>query len=46
MEPIIVLIVVLIAVALTWKLLKGLAKTAVLAGILVIGALLIFGGFN
>jgi len=46
MDPIIVLIIVLIAVALAWKLLKGLAKTAVLAGILVIGAVLVFGGLN
>jgi hypothetical protein len=46
MEPIVVLIIVLIAVALAWKLLKGIAKTAVLAVILVIGAALVFGGFN
>ncbi len=45
MDPIVILVVALIGVALAWKLLKGLVKTAALAGILVIGAALVFGGF-
>ena len=46
MEPIIVLVVALIGVVLAWKLLKGLIKTVALIGILVVGAVLLFGGFN
>ena len=33
-------------VVLAWKLLKGLIKTVALIGILVVGAVLLFGGFN
>ena len=44
MEPIVVLVVALIGVVLAWKLLKGLIKTAVLVGILALGAYLVFSG--
>ena len=46
MELVLPLVVALIGVVLAWKLLKGLIKTAVLVGILVVGAVLLFGGFN
>ena len=46
MEILVPLIVVLIGVVIAWKLLKGVAKTVVLVGILVLAALYVFGGLN
>lgn len=46
MEPIILVVVALLAVVLAWKLLKGLAKTVVLVGILALAAIYVFGGMN
>ena len=37
-------VVALIGIVIAWKLLKGLVKTAVLAGIVVLAALYVFGG--
>jgi hypothetical protein len=45
-SSIITLIVALIAIVIAWKVLKGVAKTAVLVGILVLAALLVFGGLG
>jgi len=44
MEPIVILVVALIGVVIAWKVLKGLAKTVVLLGILALGAYLAFSG--
>ena len=38
MEPVVLVVVALLAVVLAWKLLKGLAKTVVLVGILALAA--------
>ena len=46
MEPIVLLVVALLAVVLAWKLLKGLAKTVVLVGILALAAVYVFGGMS
>ena len=46
MEPIVLIVVALLAVVLAWKLLKGLAKTVVLVGILALAALYVFGGMS
>ena len=46
MEPIVLLVVALLAVVLAWKLLKGLAKTVVLVGILALAAIYVFGGMS
>jgi hypothetical protein len=46
MEPIVVIVVALLGVVLAWKLLKGLVKTAVLVGLLVLAAVYVFGGFS
>ena len=46
MEPIVLLVVALLAVVLAWKLLKGLVKTVVLVGILALAALYVFGGLG
>ena len=44
MEPLVPIAIALVGVVLAWKLLKGLVKTAVLAGIVVLAALYVFGG--
>jgi len=46
MEPLIVLVIALVAVVLAWKLLAGLIKTVVLVAILVAAALFVFGGLG
>ena len=46
MESIVVLVVALVAVAIAWKLLKGLVKTVVLVGILALAAVYVFGGLG
>ena len=46
MEPIVLLVVALLGVVLAWKLLKGLAKTVVLVGILALAAIYVFGGMS
>ena len=46
MEPIVLLVVALLAVVLAWKLLKGLVKTVVLVGILALAAVYVFGGMS
>jgi hypothetical protein len=46
MEPIVLLVVALLAVVLAWKLLKGLVKTVVLVGILALAAIYVFGGMS
>lgn len=38
------IIVALIAIFIAWKLLKGVIKTVVLIGILIVAALVVFGG--
>ena len=43
-SSIITLIVAVIAIAIAWKVLKGLVKTVALVAILVIAALMVFGG--
>lgn len=43
--PVVTLVIALIAVFIAWKVLKGIAKTVVLAGILVLAAVFVFGGF-
>ena len=43
-SSIITLIVAVIAIAIAWKVLKGLVKTVALVAILVIAALVVFGG--
>ena len=44
MELLVPIAIALVGVVLAWKLLKGLVKTAVLAGIVVLAALYVFGG--
>jgi len=46
MEPLIILVIALVAVVLAWKLLAGLVKTVVLVAILVAAALFVFGGMS
>ena len=46
MDPIVLIVVALLAVVLAWKLLKGLAKTVVLVGILALAAIYVFGGMS
>ena len=46
LEPIVLLVVALLAVVLAWKLLKGLVKTVVLVGILALAAVYVFGGMS
>jgi len=46
MELVVPVVVALVGIVLAWKLLKGLAKTAVLVGIAVLAAVYVFGGFN
>ena len=46
MEPVVLVVVALLAVVLAWKLLKGLAKTVVLVGILALAAVYVFGGMS
>jgi hypothetical protein len=36
----------LVAIVVSWKLLKGLVKTVALVAILVLAAVYVFGGFN
>ena len=43
-SSIVTIILALIAVFIAWKVLKGVVKTAVLVGILIIAALVVFGG--
>lgn len=44
MEPVILILVVFVLVALAWKLLKGLIKTVALVVILAAAAIFVFGG--
>ena len=46
MEPVVLVVVALLAVVLAWKLLKGLAKTVVLVGVLALAAIYVFGGMS
>ena len=46
MEPVVLVVVALLAVVLAWKLLKGLVKTVVLVGILALAAVYVFGGMS
>ncbi|WP_181950859.1 hypothetical protein [Aurantiacibacter spongiae] len=43
-SSIITLVVALLAIVIAWKFLKGVIKTVVLVGILVVAALVVFGG--
>jgi len=43
MEFIVAIVVALVAIVLAWKVLKGLAKTAALVGILILAAIFMFG---
>jgi len=43
MEFIIAFLVALVAIVVSWKMFKGLVKTAALAGILVVAAIFMFG---
>ena len=40
------IIVALIAIFIAWKVLKGIAKTIVLVGILIVAAVVVFGGMG
>ena len=45
MDPaIITIIVALVAIVIAWKVLKGIVKTLALVAILVVAALVVFGG--
>ena len=46
MEFVVPIVVALIAIVVSWKLLKGLVKTIALVAILVLAAIFVFGGFN
>jgi hypothetical protein len=46
MEFVVPIVVALIAILVSWKLLKGLVKTIALVAILVLAAVYVFGGFN
>ena len=46
MELLIPVAVALVLIVIAWKLLKGLVKTVVLVGILVLAAVWVFGGFS
>ena len=46
MEFVVPIVVALIAIVVSWKLLKGLVKTVALVAILVLAAIFVFGGFN
>ena len=43
-ELIVPIVIALVGIVIAWKLLKGLVKTVVLVGILVLVALYVFGG--
>ena len=40
------IIIALIAIFIAWKVLKGIAKTIVLVGILIVAAVVVFGGMG
>ena len=40
------IIVALIAIFIAWKVMKGIAKTIVLVGILIVAAVVVFGGMG
>ena len=40
------IIIALIAIFIAWKVLKGIAKTIVLIGILIVAAIVVFGGMG
>ena len=44
MELIVPIVIALVGIVIAWKLLKGLVKTVVLVGILVLAAVYVFGG--
>jgi hypothetical protein len=46
MEFVVPIVVALVAIVVSWKLLKGLVKTVALVAILVLAAVYVFGGFN
>ena len=46
MEFIVPIVVALVAIVVSWKLLKGLVKTVALVAILALAAVYVFGGFN
>jgi hypothetical protein len=46
MEPLILLLIALVAVVLAWKFLAGLLKTVVLVAILVAAGLFVFGAMG
>ncbi|WP_394271168.1 hypothetical protein [Qipengyuania sp.] len=43
-SSIVTIILALIAVFIAWKVLKGVVKTVVLVGILIVAAMVVFGG--
>ena len=45
-SSIITIIVALIAIVIAWKVLKGVIKTVALVGILIIAAIVVFGGLG
>jgi hypothetical protein len=46
MDGIVLLVIAIFAMVLAWKFLAGLVKTAVLAVILIVAALFVFGGIG
>ena len=46
MSPIVAIVIALVLVFLAWKVLRGIIKTVVLVGILVLAAIFVFGGFR
>ena len=44
MDPIVTAIIAVILVAIAWKVFKGVVKTLVLLAILLVAALVVFGG--
>jgi len=44
MDLVVPIIIALVAILIAWKLLKGVVKTVALVAILVIAALVVFGG--
>jgi len=43
---IVAIVIALVAIVLAWKVFKGVLKTVVLVGILVLAAIFVFGGFR
>ena len=45
-SSIVTIIVALIAIVIAWKVLKGMIKTVALVGILIVAAIVVFGGLG